>query len=112
MTNYYIEKDNKIIFVDTDLNRLQMSVANGEYETLEIQQTTRPIVNFEFADTPEYIAEQKQKAEAHLFTEARECIEKLLTYKLLYPAQATTYQNAVEARYAQLDAELAQLDGE
>ena len=61
MTNYYIEKDNKIIFVDTDLQRLQNTIALGEYSTLEIQETERPIVNFEFADTPEYIAKQEQK---------------------------------------------------
>ena len=64
MTNYYIEKDGKIIFVDTDLQRLQNTVALGEYSELEIKETERPIVNFEFADTPEYIAEQKQKENA------------------------------------------------
>ena len=58
MINYYIEKDNQIIFFDTDLQRLQNTVALGEYSELEIKETERPIENFEFADTPEYIAEQ------------------------------------------------------
>lgn len=62
MTNYYIEKDNKIIFVDTDLERLQNTVSFGEYANIEIKQTDRPIINFEFADTPEHLAEELKKA--------------------------------------------------
>lgn len=61
MTNYYIEKDNKIIFVDTDLQRLQNSIVGQDLIILE---TERPIENFEFADTPEYIAEQEAKNNA------------------------------------------------
>ena len=51
MTNYYIEKDNKIIFVDTDLERLQSTIIGKDLTILE---TERPIVNFEFTDTDEY----------------------------------------------------------
>ena len=61
MTNYYIEKDNKIIFVDTDLQRLQNTIIGQD---LIIKETERPIENFEFADTPEYIAEQVQERQA------------------------------------------------
>lgn len=61
MTNYYIEKDNKIIFFDTDLQRLQNTIIGQDLTILE---TERPIVNFEFADTSEYIAEQKAKNNA------------------------------------------------
>ena len=61
MTNYYIEKENKIIFVDTNIEKLKNTVALGEYEYIDIKETERPIINFEFADTPEYIAEQLQK---------------------------------------------------
>lgn len=52
MTNYYIEKDNKIIFFDTDLQKLQNTIIGQDLTILE---TERPIVNFEFADTAEYI---------------------------------------------------------
>ena len=58
MTNYYIEKDNKIIFVDTDLQRLQNTIIGQDLVILE---TERPIVNFEFADTPEYIEDKAKK---------------------------------------------------
>jgi hypothetical protein len=79
MTNYYIEKDGKIIFVDTDLERLQNTVALGEYSELEIKETERPIVNFEFADTDEYKAEQLAKAkEAKLQENATKRDEHLL----------------------------------
>ena len=59
MTNYYIEKENKIIFVDTDLQRLQNTIIGQDLVILE---TERPIVDFQFADTPEYIAEELKKA--------------------------------------------------
>ena len=62
MTNYYIEKNNKIIFTDTDLERLQNTIALGEYASLEIKETERPIVNFEFVDTPEYLAKELEQA--------------------------------------------------
>lgn len=79
MTNYYIEKDNKIIFVDTDLQRLQYTVTLSEYSELEIKETERPIINFEFADTPEYIAEELAKAkEAKMQENATKRDEHLL----------------------------------
>jgi hypothetical protein len=79
MTSYYIEKDGKIIFVDTDLQRLQNTVALGEYAELEIKETDRPIVNFEFADTPEYLAEELTKAkEAKMQENATKRDEHLL----------------------------------
>ena len=76
MTNYYIEKDNKIIFVDTDLQRLQDTIIGQDLTILE---TERPIVNFEFADTPEYIAEELAKAkEAKMQENATKRDEHLL----------------------------------
>ena len=67
MTNYYIEKDNKIIFVDTDLQRLQNTIVGQDLVILE---TDRPIENFEFADTPEYIAEELAKAKEAYLTQS------------------------------------------
>ena len=82
MTNYYIEKDNKIIFVDTDLQRLQNTIVGQDLTILE---TERPIVNFEFADTPEYIAEQLEtKKREKILENAKKRDEYLLsgvTYK-------------------------------
>ena len=63
MTNYYIEKENKIIGFDTNKTRLQRTVG----EDVEILETERPIVLSEdgtyyvFADTDEYLQEQVQK---------------------------------------------------
>lgn len=59
MTNYYIEKDGRIIFVDTDLQRLQNTIIGQDLTILE---TERPIVNFEFADTTDYKLSQFQKS--------------------------------------------------
>lgn len=63
MTNYYIEKEGKIVGFDTDKTRLQRTVG----EDIEILETERPLALSEngtyyvFADTPEYGAQQAQK---------------------------------------------------
>lgn len=127
MTVYAKIEDNKLITAYNGYNGVtgladspELCLANGftaytEEEVSGYYAGTHQIIDGVLTDittTAEYIAEQKAKAETRLFTEARECIEKLLTYKLLYPAQATIYQNAIDTRYAQLDADLAELDGE
>lgn len=64
MTNYYIEEAGEILLHDTDRQRL-INTINGfmtQYKDLEILETERPIVNKQFADTDEYLAEQ-EKAE-------------------------------------------------
>ena len=56
---YYVEKENKIVLYDEDKEKLENTLAlMPDYKGLEIQETERPIENFEFADTDEY----KQKA--------------------------------------------------
>lgn len=67
MTNYYIEKDNKIVLFDEDLEKLQNTLKfMTEYRGLEIKTTDRPIVNFQFADTEEYEEEQAKKERERL----------------------------------------------
>ena len=62
MTSYYIEQDNQIVLFDEDKQRLQNTIAfMPQYKGLEIKETERPIVDFQFADTPEYEQEQAQK---------------------------------------------------
>lgn len=69
MSNYYIEKDNKIILFDIDKERLTNTIKHhmSEFKDLQILQTERPIAQnsdntyFEFADTDEYIGEQKEQ---------------------------------------------------
>ena len=101
MTNYYIEKDNKIIFVDTDLERLQSTVSIGEYSTLEIQETERPIENFEFADTSEYIAEQEAKAKSAIVLDYKDLFKELdITYSGKVSRGLATSQTYTSARTA------------
>lgn len=62
MTSYYIEQDNQIVLFDEDKQRLQDTIAfMPQYKGLEIKETERPIVDFQFADTEEYKQEQAQK---------------------------------------------------
>lgn len=62
MTNYYIMKDNEIILFDTDKSRVETTLnIMEELNGLEILETDRPIIDFQFADTEEFNAEQAQK---------------------------------------------------
>lgn len=57
---FYIEQDNKIVLFDEDRNKLEKTLSfMPQYKDLEIKETDRPIENFEFADTPEYIAKKQ-----------------------------------------------------
>ena len=59
---YYVEKENKIVLFDESLEKLQATLnLTPQYKGLEIKETTRPIADFEFADTEEYAQEQAQK---------------------------------------------------
>ena len=70
MTNYYVEKDNKIVLFDTDKNKIQTTLKfMPQYKSLKILETERPIVNFEFADTTEYIEEQLNIAKTNKYNE-------------------------------------------
>ena len=61
---YYVEENNKIVLFDEDKEKLQNTLSfMPQYRGLEILETKRPIVDFEFADTEEYLA-KKQKEEA------------------------------------------------
>lgn len=60
---FYIEKEEKIILFDEDKQKLQDTIAfMPQYKGLKILETERPIVNFEFADTTEYIEKQLNDA--------------------------------------------------
>lgn len=68
MTNYYIEKENKIINVFNSKEEVNTNLKHQpQYKGLEIKETERPIAlsndgtYFVFADTEEYQQEQAQK---------------------------------------------------
>lgn len=59
---YYIEQNNKIVLFDENRTKLQKTISfMPQYAGLEIKETDRPIENFEFADTPEYIAKKTKE---------------------------------------------------
>ena len=64
---YYVEENNKIVLFDEDKEKLQNTLSfMPQYRGLEILETNRPIINFEFADTEEYKQEQVQKERQRL----------------------------------------------
>lgn len=64
---YYVEKENKIVLYDEDKEKLENTLAlMPDYKGLEIQETERPIENFEFADTDEYKEKQAQEERRRL----------------------------------------------
>ena len=59
---YYIEQDGQIVLFDEDREVLENTLKfTPQYAGLEIQETDRPIIDFEFADTPEWEEEQARK---------------------------------------------------
>ena len=59
---FYILQDEKIVLFDTDKEQLTNTLLfMPQYAGLPILETDRPIVDFQFADTEEYIAEQERK---------------------------------------------------
>lgn len=69
---YYLELDKKIVLFDENRDKLQTTISMiPQYQGLEIKETERPIVDFEFADTEEYAAkieqqERERKAKLYL----------------------------------------------
>lgn len=76
MTNYYIEKDGKILTANTDKEAVQNTLLfMPELQDLEVKETERPIVQLEdtsfvFGDTDEYLQEQLQKTKEAKIQEA------------------------------------------
>ena len=59
---FYIEKEGKIVLFNEDRAKLENSLKfMPQYKGLEIKETSRPIENFEWADTPEYIAKKHRQ---------------------------------------------------
>ena len=59
---YYIEQDGQIKLHDTDKASIEKTLkCIPQYAGLEIKETERPIENFEWADTPEYIAKKHRQ---------------------------------------------------
>lgn len=62
MTTYYIKQQDRIVLFDTDRAKLENTLKfTPQYKGLEIKETERPIENFEWADTPEYIAKKHRQ---------------------------------------------------
>ena len=59
---FYIEHKNKIVLFNEDRKKLETTISfMPQYKDLEIKETDRPIEDFEFADTPEYIAKKQRQ---------------------------------------------------
>lgn len=59
---FYIEKNNKIVLFDESKGKLVDTIKfMPQYQDLEIKETQRPIIDFEFADTEEWQEKQAQK---------------------------------------------------
>lgn len=94
MTNYYIEKENKIVLFDTNKKRIQATLKfMPQYEGLTIQQTERPIVlsddgiEFVFSDSEEYKAEQLQKAKESKLAENKTAYDAALKAGVVYKGE-------------------------
>lgn len=88
MTNYYVEKKGEIILVDEDKEKLQNTLRfMPDLQDFEIQETERPIANFQFADTEEFEQEQAQKERDRL---DKLSLSKREVFLALYKAKGIT----------------------
>lgn len=59
---FYVEKDNRIIIYNEDKTLVENTLAMmPQYSDLEIQETERPIDNFQWADTEDYLTAKAQE---------------------------------------------------
>lgn len=71
MTNYYIEQDSKIVLFDTDKTKLENTLKfMPQYRGLPILETQRPIIDYQFADTEQYINKELSLAKQAKLNEA------------------------------------------
>lgn len=64
---FYIENEEKIVLFDENKEKLTNTLSfMPQYKDLEIKETDRPIVDFQFADTDDYETEQIQKERERL----------------------------------------------
>ena len=103
---FYIQQDEKIVLFDEDKQKLQNTITFiPQYQGLEILETERPIVNFEFADTPEYIEEQLNIAKTNKYNEinngAREYLE---SGNALFEIEEGKHIEATDGNIAKLSA--------
>ena len=105
---FYIQQDEKIVLFDENLEILQNTLEfMPQYQDLEILETERPIVDFEFADTEEFLNKQAQKERERigkLKLTKREVFLGLYQAKGVTPdmikAQITDPQALIEFEYA------------
>ena len=110
MTNYYIEKDNKIILFDEDKQKLQNTIAfMPQYEGLEIKEVQEGYVIYDFElmtveEKEAKEAQQERERIAKLKLTKREVFLGLYQAKQVTPdmikAQITDPQALIEFEYA------------
>lgn len=101
---FYIEENNKIVLFNENRNILEKTISfMPQYKDLEIKETDRPIENFEFSDTPEYIAKKtKEQIQSQI-----EQLEATITARNLRNAlQGDEY---ALAKIAEVEADIAEL---
>lgn len=91
---FYIEKDNKIIYTGKDRQILEnILIVKPELRGLEIKETNRPIVDFQFADTDEFEQEQarKEREQLDMFSLTAADVERSI-----YKAKGMDFEDILE----------------
>ena len=105
MTNYYIEKDNKILLFDENKQKLQDTIAfMPQYADLPILETDRPIVDFEFADTPEWIANHLREVKETKMQEALDGAKSFIENEACYQFDENNSIEATDGNIGKLTA--------
>ena len=105
---FYVEKDEKIVLFNAKKELIETTMKfMPQYAGLEIKETDRPIENFEWADTPEYIAKKKvEELEQKIAgLEAKTGLIRALRENVL--AEGSVYSDYVKATAKEIE-DLAQ----
>lgn len=109
---YYIEHENKIVLCDNDKTKLQATLTMmPQYAACQIQETDRPIVDFEFADTPQYQAKSAAAEKAARIAELQGQLDvlDLKAIRALRAISAGTGAEADSAKLAELEEQAAEI---
>lgn len=109
---FYIEHENKIVLFDQDRERLARTVAcMPQYAGAQIQETARPIEDFEFADTPQYAAKKAAAEKAALAEQLQHELDALdlKTIRALRAMSAGAGDSADKDKLEEIEAQAAQI---
>ena len=102
---YYILENDKIVLYDKDREKIENTVKfMPQYTDLPILETDRPIIDFEFADTPEWIANHLREVKETKMKEALDGAKSFIENEACYQFDENNSIEATDGNIGKLTA--------